>query len=138
VKYAAWSQGDVAHPNLKLPTIAAAVASGVNMDEWVHESIECSGSGTEPYTDAQFEGVAQLVAAASRALGLPVNRSTVVVHADINSVSRRSDPWPPVTREARVRRVISRANAILRPPIETVTVKTGDALGSSTPATSSA
>jgi hypothetical protein len=34
-KYAAWSQGDVAHPNTKLPTIAAAVASGVNMNEWV-------------------------------------------------------------------------------------------------------
>ena len=50
-KYAAWSQGDVAHPNLKLPTIAAAVASGVNMNEWVHESIECSGGGTEPYTE---------------------------------------------------------------------------------------
>ena len=113
VKYAAWSQGDVAHPNTKLPTIAAAAASGVNMNEWVHESIECSGSGTEPLTDAQFEAVAHLVAAASRTLGLPVNRSTVVVHADINSVSRRSDPWPPATREARVKRVIDRANAIL-------------------------
>ena len=45
-KYAAWSQGDVAHPNTKIPTIAAAVASGVNMNEWVHESIECSGAGT--------------------------------------------------------------------------------------------
>ena len=126
VKYAAWSQGDVAHPNTKIPTIAAAVASGVNMNEWVHESIECSGAGTEPYTDAQFESVAQLVAAASRALGIPINRSTVVVHADINSVSRRSDPWPPATREARVKRVIARANAILRPPIVTVTVKAGD------------
>ncbi len=51
-----------------------------------------------------------------------------VVHADINSVSRRSDPWPPATREARVKRVISRANAILRPPIVTVTVKAGDSL----------
>jgi N-acetyl-anhydromuramyl-L-alanine amidase AmpD len=101
-KYAAWSQGDVAHPNTKLPTIAAAVASGVNMNEWVHESIECSGSGAEPYTDAQFESVAQLVVAAHKATGLPINRSTVVVHADINSVSRRSDPWPPATREARV------------------------------------
>ena len=30
-KYAAWSQGDVASPNTKIPTIAAAVASGVNM-----------------------------------------------------------------------------------------------------------
>jgi len=128
VKYAAWSQDDVAHPNTKIPTIAAAVASGVNMNEWVHESIECSGSGTEPYTDAQFESVAHLVAAASRALGIPINRSTVVVHADINSVSRRSDPWPPTTREARVKRVIARANAILRPPIVTVTVKSGDSL----------
>ena len=98
------------------------------MNEWVHESIECSGAGTEPFTDAQFESVAQLVAAASKALGIPVNRSTVVVHADINSVSRRSDPWPPATREARVKRVIARANAILRPPIVTVTVKAGDTL----------
>ena len=98
------------------------------MNEWVHESIECSGSGTEPYTDAQFESTAQLVAAASRALAIPINRSTVVVHADINSVSRRSDPWPPATREARIKRVIARANAILRPPIVTVTVKAGDTL----------
>ncbi len=128
VKYAAWSQGDVASPNTRIPTVAAAVASGVNLNEWVHESIECSGAGTEPFTDAQFESVARLVAAASRALDIPVNRSTVVVHADINSVSRRSDPWPPVTREARVRRVINRANAILRPPIVTVTVKAGDTL----------
>ena len=127
-KYAAWSQGDVAHPNTKIPTIAAAVASGVNVNEWVHESIECSGSGTEPYTDAQFESVAQLVAAASRALGLPINRSTVVVHADINGVSRRSDPWPPSIREARLKRVIARANAILVPPPVTVTVKSGDTL----------
>ena len=104
------------------------MASGVNTNEWVHESIECSGVGTEPFTDAQFESTAQLVAAASKALGIPVNRSTVVVHADINSVSRRSDPWPPSTREARVKRVIARANALLRPPIVTVTVKAGDTL----------
>lgn len=40
VKYAAWCQGDVASPNTKISTIAAADASGVNMNEWVHESIE--------------------------------------------------------------------------------------------------
>lgn len=45
VKYAARSQGDVASPNRKIPTIAAAVASGVNMNEWVQVSIECSGAG---------------------------------------------------------------------------------------------
>jgi hypothetical protein len=32
VKYAARSQGDVASPNTKIPTVAAAVASGVNMN----------------------------------------------------------------------------------------------------------
>jgi len=105
------------------------------MNEWVHESIECSGAGTEPYTEAQFEAVAQLVAAAHKATGLPINRSTVIVHADINRVSRRSDPWPPATREARIKRVIARANAILRPPIVTVTEKTG---GSTTRSTASA
>jgi LysM repeat protein len=94
VKYAAWSQGDVAYPNTKIPTIAAA----------------------------------HLVATASKALGIPINRSTVVVHADINGVSRRSDPWPRATREERVKRVIDRANAILRPPIVTVAVRSGDSL----------
>ncbi len=135
-KYAAWSQGDVASPNRKIPTIAAAVASGVNLNEWVYESIECSGAGAEPFTDAQFEAVAQVVAAAHKATGLPITRSTVVVHADINSVSRRSDPWPPATREARVKRVIARANAIVRPTAvkppsakATVTVKADDTLG---------
>ena len=98
------------------------------MNEWVHESIECSGAGTEPYTDAQFECVARLVVAAHKATGLPINRSTVVVHADINGVSRRSDPWPPATREARVKRVITRANALLGPPVVTVTGRSGDTL----------
>lgn len=111
VKYAAWCQGNVAHPTTRIPTIAAAVASGVNMNEWVHESIECSGTGPEPFTDAQFESVAHVAAAASKALGIPVNRSTVVVHADINSVSQRSDPWPPATREARVKQLIYRGRA---------------------------
>lgn len=86
--------GRVRKPPTRIPTIAAAVSSGVDMNEWVHESSECSGTGSEPYTDAQFEGTAQLIAVASKATGLPVNRSTVVVHADINTFSRRSDSWP--------------------------------------------
>jgi hypothetical protein len=36
VQYAAWSQGDVAHTNTKLPTIAAAVASGVARADLLH------------------------------------------------------------------------------------------------------
>ena len=52
----------------------------------------------------------------------------MVTHADINRVSRRSDPWPPATREVKMKRVIARATQILRPPIVTATVKAGDTL----------
>src|SRR6478609_8276929 len=83
-KCAAWSQGDVAHPNTKPPAIAAAVASGVNMNEWVHESSECSRPGAEPSTDAQFEAVGGSLSA-HKATGLSINRNTVVVHADVNT-----------------------------------------------------
>ena len=127
-RYAAWSQGDVDHPDLTIPTVKAAVASGVNMNEWVYESLEVCGRGAEPFSTQQFEAVAQLVAAASKATGIKVNRSTVIAHRDVNTVNRPSDPWPAATREARLRRVIDRANAILRPPIVTVTVKAGDSL----------
>jgi LysM repeat protein len=37
-------------------------------------------------------------------------------------------PWPPATREARVKRVVDRANAIIVPAITTVAVKSGDSL----------
>lgn len=82
--------------------------------------------GPSPAPTPQFEVVAWLVAAASKALGIPLNRSTVVVHADINRVSRRSDRWPPATRDQRVKRVIARANAILRLAIVTISVAVAD------------
>jgi N-acetylmuramoyl-L-alanine amidase CwlA len=125
VKYAAWSQGDVAHPDA---LAQAHIVAGVNFNEVVLESIEVCGSGTQPFSAAQFEAVAQILAAAHRATGLPVDRAHVLAHADVNSVSRASDPWPASTREAYMRRVIDRANAILRPPITTVTIKAGDTL----------
>jgi N-acetylmuramoyl-L-alanine amidase CwlA len=125
VKYAAWSQGDVAHPDA---VAQAHMVPGVNFNELVFESVEVCGAGSQPFTTAQFEAVAQLLAAAHRATGLPVDRAHVLAHADVNSVSRASDPWPASTREAYMRRVIDRANAILRPPITTVAVKSGDTM----------
>ena len=86
------------------------------MNEWVYESLEVCGRGAEPFSTQQFEAVAQLVAAASKATGIKVNRSTVIAHRDVNTVNRPSDPWPAATREARLKRVIDRANAILEPP----------------------
>jgi LysM repeat protein len=45
-------------------------------------------------------------------------------------VNRPSDPWPGATREARLKRVIDRANAILNPPAAIVdhVVVPGDTL----------
>jgi N-acetylmuramoyl-L-alanine amidase CwlA len=124
-RYAAWSQGDVAHPDA---LAQAHMVPGVNFNELVYESVEVCGAGSQPFTAAQFEAVAQLLAAAHRAAGLPVDRVHVLAHADVNSVSRASDPWPSSTREAYMSRVITRANAILKPPITTVAVKSGDTL----------
>jgi len=126
LKHAAWSQGDVAHPDA---LAQAHMVAGVNFNELVFESIEVCGAGSQPFTATQFEAVAQLVAAAHKATGLPVDRAHVLAHADVNSVSRASDPWPASTREASMARVVSRANAILRPPIATAVVKSGDTLG---------
>jgi LysM repeat protein len=64
----------------------------------------------------------------AKATGLPVNRATVHGHSDLNSVSRASCPCSKAGREAFLGDVIARANAILRPPITTVTVKAGDTL----------
>ena len=64
----------------------------------------------------------------AKATGLPVNRTTVHGHSDINSVNRASCPCPKASREAFLGDVIARANAILRPPIVTVAVKAGDTL----------
>ncbi len=125
-RYAAWSQGDVAHPDA---LAQAHMVPGVNFNELVYESVEVCGAGSQPFTAAQFEAVAQLLAAAHRATGLPVDRAHVLAHADVNSVSRASDPWPASTREAYMAKIIARANTILRPPITTVAVKAGDTLG---------
>jgi N-acetylmuramoyl-L-alanine amidase CwlA len=124
-RYAAWSQGDVAHPDA---LAQAHLVAGVNFNEVVFESVEVCGSGAQPFSAAQFEAVAQLLAAAHKATGLPVDRAHVLAHADVNSVSRASDPWPASSRETYMRRVIDRANAILRPPIVTIAVKAGDTL----------
>ena len=50
------------------------------------------------------------------------------VEPECISVDRASCPCPKASREAFLGDVIARANAILHPPIATVTVKSGDTL----------
>jgi LysM repeat protein len=131
-RYAAWSNGDVASPNAANVGVAKVLAvrgKGYNPNEAYWLEFECVGYGsTYPITKAQRQFCATRIAAMAKATGLPVNRATVHGHSDLNSVNRASCPCPKASREAFLGDVIARANAILRPPIITVTVKSGDTL----------
>lgn len=131
-KYAAWSNGDVDSPNTANAGVAkmlALRAKGYNANEAYWLEFECVGYGsTYPITKAQKQFLATRIAAMAKATGLPVNRTTVHGHSEINSVNRASCPCPKASREAFLGDVIARANAILRPPIATVAVKAGDTL----------
>lgn len=131
-KYAAWSNGDVATPNTAnagVANVLALRAKGYNANEAYWLEFECVGYGsTYPITKAQRQFCATRIAAMAKATGLPINRATVHGHSDLNSVNRSSCPCPKASREAFLGDVIARANAILRPPIVTVTVKVGDTL----------
>jgi LysM repeat protein len=132
-RHAAWSNGDVASPNTAnagIGKVLALRAKDYNANEAYWLEIECVGYGsTYPITKAQRQFCASRIAAMARATGLPINRTTVHGHSDLNSVTRASCPCPRASREAFLADVIARANAILRPPITTVTVKAGDTLG---------
>lgn len=128
-KYASWCAGVLASPDTSIASVATLVAhnkSGFNPNECAWEQIECVGTGSEPWTDAQFATAAQIIAARAKLAGLPINRSTVLTHRDLNTVNRPSDPWPAATREARMARLIQMANAILNPPQETDMVTVTD------------
>lgn len=131
-KYAAWSNGDVASPNTAnagVTKVLALRAKGYNANEAYWLEIECVGyDSTYPITKAQRQFCAARIAAMAKATGLQVNRATVHGHSDLNSVNRASCPCSRASREAFLGDVIARANAILRPPITTVTVKAGDTL----------
>jgi N-acetylmuramoyl-L-alanine amidase len=132
-RYAAWSNGDVAGPNTTNAGIAKVLAlraKGYNANEAYWLEFECVGYGsTYPITKAQRQFCATRIAAMAKATGLPVSRATVHGHSDLNSVGRASCPWSKASLEAFLADVIARANAILRPPITTVTVQAGDTLG---------
>jgi LysM repeat protein len=131
-KYAAWSNGEVASPsttNAGTAKVLALRAKGYDSNEACWLEIDCVGDGsTYPITRAQKQVRATRIAAMAKTTGLPVNRSTVQGHSDLNSVTRASCPCSRTSREAFLGDVIARANAILHPPITTVTVRAGDTL----------
>jgi hypothetical protein len=148
--HVAWSNGDLDHPNTKLPGVKYLVdlrARGINANRGCYREIELSGfPGSFDPTDAQLEACAYFAAIDSIATGLDIVRGeTVLTHADINSIDRQNCAFRPTIREARMAELVSRALEIrhlltaptpeeevvlnfkiLEPALGTVTVKTND------------
>jgi hypothetical protein len=114
-RFAAWSNGDVTEPDLDNPGIARAVKfrdKGFNTNEAYWEEIECVGAGVFPLTDAQIETCARRIARRSQLSGLPIDRTTVHGHWQINGVNRQNCPAPRDTHEERLDTIIRRARVI--------------------------
>lgn len=116
VKYAAWSNGALRSPKTTTPGVSevvALVAKGFNANEDYYREIEtCGRYSSYPITVAQRESISRIIAEDAIATGLPINRSTVHLHSDLDSVNRPNDPVPAASAESWVAGIISRANVI--------------------------
>lgn len=114
--YAAWSNGDLEKPNPANKGVREIVglhAHGYNANEACGIEIENVGYAKTAgqMTTEQIRRCAGLVARASIEWGLPINRSTVLAHADINTVDRQNCPALAPLREELLRKIIVRARA---------------------------
>jgi hypothetical protein len=98
-RFAAWSNGDVSRPNLANPLIAAGIAAkrrGYNLNEFFAVEVENVGYGsTWPLMRAQLDADAYVFAQAARKWHLPINRTTIIGHWEINGVDRQGCPCSP-------------------------------------------
>jgi hypothetical protein len=113
VQYAAWSNGDLRSPHTEVPGIPAVVsfAERYNANEAYALEIECCGRYPEyAIEDAQIRTVAYLAAVASSMSELPIERSTIHLHSDLNSETRNACPAPRERALKLVDRVIELAS----------------------------
>jgi hypothetical protein len=118
IKYAAWNNGDVRSPRTTVPGIQGIVdfkAAGHNANEAYWLEIELCGRNPDyPISAAQKSTAALVIAQHALRTGLPIERSTVHLHGDLNTVTRASCPVPSSGREAWVISIISEANSYLK------------------------
>jgi len=95
VKYAAWSNGALRSPKTTVPGVAEVVASGKNPNEDYFREIETCGRYPDfPITVEQRAAIAEAIAQDSLTTGLPIGRSTVHLHSDLDSELRPNCPVP--------------------------------------------
>lgn len=88
-----WSNGDVNQPDLSNRKIAAASHAGVNANERTLLSIENVGRPNDlPITQAQKRTNAKILAHYHKKAGVPINRTSIVGHYQLNSVTRPNCP----------------------------------------------
>lgn len=114
--FAAWSNGDLDHPNLANAGVKRVVSShahGYNPNESFVVEIECVGYAevAGQITPAQIRRLGRIIARASAWSNLPINRNTVLAHADIDSVNRANCPALPRLRETTMNKIIAQAKA---------------------------
>lgn len=108
---APWSNGDVNRPDTSNRRIAQIVADGVNANVRTLVSIENVGyEPGYPLTGAQIETNARIIAHFHRLAGVAINRTSVVGHYQLNSVTR---PNCPGRDKGVVDRIVSRAQELV-------------------------
>lgn len=119
VKYAAWSNGDVKEPNTANAGIRKVLelrAAGFNANEAYVLEIENIGWRPDyPITVAQRQACAALIAGHAQRTGLPIGRSTVHGHWEINGIDRLGCPSTIANHESFLLDIIERARAIAAP-----------------------
>jgi hypothetical protein len=116
-RHAAWSNGVLRNPKVSVPNVADVSAfqlSGFNPNEYYVREIEfCGRNSAYPITQAQIADAAALVAADALLWDMPISRSTVHLHSDLDTVNRPNCPVPAAQAEAWVAAFIAKANEAL-------------------------
>lgn len=118
VRFAAWSNGDVKDPNTANPGIQAVLALRASMPDgnanegYVLEIENVGYRPGYPITEAQKQACAGLIARESKRTGLPINRTTVHGHWEINGVDRVGCPSTAANHESFLYDIVNRANAL--------------------------
>jgi hypothetical protein len=109
-RYAAWSNGVLRSPKAVAKPIVDFVGQGYNANEAYHLEVEMCGRDPDyTVTVEQTDRLAHLIAEAAIETGLPIDRSTVHLHSDLDTVNRPNCPIPAKAAEAWVAGVIERA-----------------------------
>jgi N-acetylmuramoyl-L-alanine amidase CwlA len=109
-RYAAWSNGVLRSPKAVAKPIVDFVGQGYNANEAYHLEVEMCGRDPDyTVTVEQTDRLAHLIAEAAIETGLPIDRSTVHLHSDLDTVNRPNCPIPAKAAEAWVAGVIKAA-----------------------------